>query len=217
MADIVFDKQVEIFELVFADIDQTLSDIAQNDFAHESHPLHKLKEKLEQRLRVLTLCGFNSGKYDLNLVRAYLFKWLKQAGHQPSIIKRDNNYLMISTNKFRFLDISDFIVVGHSYEYYLKAFDVPDSKGFFPYEWFDSAKKLKESSLPPHFSFFFFFFFFFLTLTGNNISDDQYIECLSVWKRENMQTFQDLLIYYNNKICDWIPSRYERTKRFLPS
>ena len=128
MVDVVFDKQMEIFEPVFVDIDQTLSDITQNDFAHESHPLHKLKEKLEQRVRVLTLCGFNSGKYDLSLVRAYLFKWLKQAGYQPSIIKRDNNYLMISTNKFRFLDISNFIAVGHSYEYYLKAFDVPDSK-----------------------------------------------------------------------------------------
>ena len=75
MAD-VFDKRMESFEPVFADIDQILSDIAQNDFAHESHPLHKLKEKLEQRLRV-PLCGFNGGKYDLNLVRAYSFKWLK--------------------------------------------------------------------------------------------------------------------------------------------
>ena len=54
MADVVFDKQMEIFEPVFADIDQTLSDITQNDFAHESHPLHKLKEKLAQCLRVLT-------------------------------------------------------------------------------------------------------------------------------------------------------------------
>ena len=54
MVDVVFDKQMETFEPVFADIDQTLSDITQNDFAHESHPLHKLKEKLAQCLRVLT-------------------------------------------------------------------------------------------------------------------------------------------------------------------
>ena len=40
MGDVVFDKQMEIFEPVFADVDQTLSDIAQNDFVHESHPLH---------------------------------------------------------------------------------------------------------------------------------------------------------------------------------
>ena len=31
MADVVFDKRMESFEPVFADIDQTLSDIAQND------------------------------------------------------------------------------------------------------------------------------------------------------------------------------------------
>ena len=164
MADVVFDKQMEIFEPVFADIDQKLSDITQNDFAHESHPLHKLKEKLEQRLRFLTLRGFNSGKYDLNLVRAYLFKLLKQAGYQPSIIKRDDNYLMISTNKFRFLAISNFIAVGHSYESYLKAFDVPDSKGCFPYEWFNSAEKLKEFPLPSHSAFFVLYFSFLDTL-----------------------------------------------------
>ena len=114
---------------------------------------------------------------------------------------------MISTNKFRFLAISNFIAVGHSYESYLKAFDVPDSKGCFPYEWFESAEKLKESSLPPHSAFF-------PTLTRNNISDEQYGECLSVWKRENMQTFQDFLIYYNNKRCDWISSRYQQRDFF---
>ena len=175
---------------MFADIDQTWSDIAQNDFAHEYHPLHKLKEKLEQRLRVLTLRGFNSGKYDLNLVRAYLFKWLNQAGYQPSVIKRDDNYLMIFTSKFRFLDISNFTAVGHTYESYLKAFDVPDSKGCFPYEWFDSAEKLKESSLPPH-SAFFFRHSQETTFSMNNTEN----ACLSA----NVKTFQDFLIYYNKR------------------
>ena len=135
------------FEPVFADIEQKLFDIAAHDSAHESHPLHKLKEKLAERLKVLTLCGFNSGKYDLNLVRTYLFKWLKQKGYQPSVIKRDNSYLLLATSKFRVLDISNFIAAGHSYESYLRAYEVEESKGCFPYEWFDSAEN---SSTPPY-------------------------------------------------------------------
>ena len=203
---------------MFADIDQTLSSIAQNDFAHESHPLHKLKEKPEQRLCVLTLRGFNSGRYDLDLVRAYLFKWLNQAGYQPSIIKRDDNYLMIPTSKFRFLDISNFTAVGHSYESYLKAFDVPDSKGCFPYKWFDSAEKLKEFPLPSHSAvfFFFFFFLFFSTLTGKKIrcTVQRMPVCLQTLKHAHVSRFSDLL---QQNICDWISSRCPQTKRFPPS
>ena len=45
MADAVYERQIMTFEPVFADIEQKLSDIAAHDSAHESHPLHKLKEK----------------------------------------------------------------------------------------------------------------------------------------------------------------------------
>ena len=94
---------------------------------------------------------------------------------------------MISTNKFRFLDISNFITVGHSYQSYLKAFDVPDSKRCFPYEWFDSAEKLKESSL--HSAFF------------SDTHRKQHFRwtiqrmpvCLETWKRANVLRFSDLL------------------------
>ena len=69
MTDAVCEHQMRTFQPVFVD-----TDITAHDSAHESHPLHKLKEKLTERLKVITLCGFNSGKYDLNFVRTYLFK-----------------------------------------------------------------------------------------------------------------------------------------------
>ena len=192
MADAVYEHQMMTFEPVFADIEQKLFDIAAHDSAHESHPLHKLKEKLAERLKVLTLCGFNCGKYDLNLVRTYLFKWLKQKGYQPSVIKRDNSYLLLATSKFRVLDISNFIAAGHSYESYLRAYEVEESKGCFPYEWFDSAEKLEHTTLPPHKAFY-------STLKAQNINAEKYQECLAVWKKEHMNTFRDFLVYYNNK------------------
>ena len=76
MADAVCEHQMKTFQPVFVDIEKKkkLSDIAAHDSAHESHPLHKLKEKLIERLKAITLCGFNSGKYDLNFFRTYLFK-----------------------------------------------------------------------------------------------------------------------------------------------
>ena len=141
---------------------------------------------------MLTLCGFNCGKYDLNLVKTYLFKWLKQKGYQPFVIKRDNSYLLLATSKFRFLDISNFIAAGHSYESYLRAYEVEESKGCFPYEWFDSAEKLEHTTLPPHKAFY-------STLKAQNISAEKYQECLAVWKKEHMNTFRYFLVYYNNK------------------
>ena len=85
-----------------------------------------------------------------------------------------------------------FIASGHSYESYLRAYEVEESKGCFPYEWFDSAKKLEHTTLPPHKAFY-------STLKAQNINAEKYQECLAVWKKEHMNTFRDFLVYYNNK------------------
>ena len=52
---------------------------------------------------------------------------------------------------------------GFSYDKFLKAYECPQTKGFFPYEWMDSLEKLEHSSLPPHEAFY-------STLTNKNIS-----------------------------------------------
>ena len=47
------------------------------------------------------------------------------------VVKRNNEFMCISTHKLRFLDISDFIAPGFSYGKYLAAYDIKEQKGFF--------------------------------------------------------------------------------------
>ncbi len=48
----------------------------------------------------------------------------------------------MSTDKFRFFDMTQFLAPGSSYSKYLKAFHVEESKTYLPYEWLDSVDKL---------------------------------------------------------------------------
>ena len=113
------------------------------------------QEELRQRFygycRQLTVLGFNSAVYDMNLLKSTLFSRLgfgteMEDGH----IKRSNSYTAVSTKEFRFLDISNYLAPGSSYAPFLKACDVPVSKSFFPYEWFDDVSKLEHPCLPPY-------------------------------------------------------------------
>ena len=57
--------------------------------------------------------------------------------------------MCLSDKKFRFLDtcISNFLAPGCSYSKFLKAFQIPESKFYFPYEWFDDKAKLNWTHL----------------------------------------------------------------------
>ena len=63
-------------------------------------------------------------------------------------------------------------------------------KGFFPYEYLDSIKKLKDPNLPPQKAFF-------SKLTGNGITKKNYNHALNVWETFDMKTFKDYLKLYN--------------------
>lgn len=55
----------------------------------------------------------------------------------------------------------------------------------------DALDKLEETSLPPHEAFY-------SSLKNTNISDKEYAYCEQVWEENEMQTFKDFLIWYNN-------------------
>jgi len=73
----------------------------------------------------------------------------------------------------------------------LKAYSIPESKGFFLYNFFTSLEKLNCPSLPPHNAFS-------STLKNANISEKEYEQCQKIWIEKNMKTLKDFLIYYNN-------------------
>ena len=111
---------------------------------HFTMKLIDLRKLVIRYISQLPVIGFNSGKYDIYLIRQHLLLTLFEISgdEDVSCIKRNNTYLMLSSPNFKFLDISNYLAPGFSYSQFLKAYGCNIKKGFFPYEWFDSYEKL---------------------------------------------------------------------------
>ena len=57
--------------------------------------------------------GFNSGKYDLNLVKEYFIRTLSNM-NDVTVTKKDNSYMFLTTPMFKFLDIKNYLAPGLS-------------------------------------------------------------------------------------------------------
>ena len=155
-------------------------------------PGEKLQEELEHYLEELPVIGFNSSRYDINVIKKHLYNTLKQAGDPVEmVIKRGGSYMSLQTKKLKFLDISNYLAPGYSYAKFLKAYECPHTKGFFPYEYMTDLNKLDETALPPHAAFF-------STLKGENISEEDYRYCQRIWRDGGMTTLRQFLEWYNN-------------------
>ena len=62
---------------------------------------------------------------------------------QPFTIKDGRRYKVIKTKDFIFLDQMNYCAAATSLESFIKAYDVGEQKGHFPYEWFDDYSKLE--------------------------------------------------------------------------
>ena len=129
--------------------------------------LNELAEKLNAYTQELPVLGFNSGKYDLNAVKEFLFPYLIKTQPVKFTVKRNSNHMCLKTNSLKFLDITNYLAPGFSYDQFLKAYECEQTKGFFPYEWIDSLDKLEETLLPPHAAFY-------SSLKNQNITKDDY-------------------------------------------
>ena len=98
---------------------------------------------------------------------------------------------MVETRRLCFLDITNFIAPGFSYERYLKAYGCELTKGYFPYERTGSLEKLRCTSLLSQ-------EVSYSQLKGTGLTDEEYALCRRVWREKNMHTFADFLAWYNN-------------------
>ena len=101
----------------------------------KTNPYKTLIGQLLGWLHQLPVIGFNSGKYDLNVIKqffvAYLLKPSKQDKDEDIdeedddddetqfVIKRQNTFMCFSTKKLKFLDIVNYLAPGFSYDKYL--------------------------------------------------------------------------------------------------
>ena len=155
--------------------------------------IERLISQLESFVSVVPVVGFNSKRYDLNILKAPLMKVLSSRDDSSVgfVVKQLNCMTCVDTDKFRFLDICNYIAPGFTYGKYLKAYGCQEAKGFFPYEWFDSLEKLNYKSLPPKSAFD-------SKLKDTKMSDTDYAYCRSVWTELSMSSFRDFLRWYNN-------------------
>ena len=156
----------------------------------KTNPYKTLENQLQVWLHQLPVVGFNSGRYDLNAIKKFFVPLLIH--NNAAVIKRQNTYMCLSTDKLKFVDICNYLAPGVSYDKYLKAYGCELQKGHFPYEYMDDLQKLEDRVLPPQSAFF-------SRLKNEGISNDDYALCQAVWRDNGMETLREYLIWYNNR------------------
>ena len=127
---------LQTFDVIFEQLDELMEAMRNNESMEQSREykhIKKVKAQLDEYLKELPVLGFNSGKYDINIINPVLQK----TDPLKFIIKRTGTYMALKTEKLKFLDISNYLTPGYSYAKFLKAYDCVSTKGFFPYEWID--------------------------------------------------------------------------------
>ena len=197
----------------------------------QKNQLIDLKQHLERYVKTLPVFGFNSGRYDLILIKSYLIpNLIRDKEQETSVIKKANDFIFFKFGDVQFLDIMKFLGGATTLDSFQKAYKARETKGFFPYEWFDNPGKLDFPELPPYEAFF-------SKLRNNNPLDKDFIDyeklrksgfdeqqalkelqiktvpssgldnynyLQETWKKNGMTVFRDFLKWYNNR--DVVPT-----------
>ena len=184
------------------------------------------------------MLGFNSAKYDLNLLKSYLIPWLRadvdpdKEGEKEDIdinvIKKGSMYTQIGARRFKFLNICNYLAGGFSHSAFLEAYKIPESKSYITYEWFDHPSKLDYPCLPPYESFY-------SELKQRNVlvmrdkydddddendvidkelGADRYHQLQDIWQEQHMTRFHDFLQYYKNLDVGPFVKAFEKMQKF---
>ena len=190
-----------------------------------------LQEHLERYCNVSPIFGFNSAKYDLNLIKSYLLPFIvNERNIEPTVIRKANQFISFKFGVTQLLDIMNFFGGATSLDSFLKAYKTSETKGFFPYERFDHPDKMQNPELPPYDAFY-------SKLRSCNSLETEYTDCVNllksgltteqaviklklskppptgienyhylqqIWKQEQMSSFMDFLRWYNNR--DVVPT-----------
>ena len=134
--------------------------------------------------------GFNSGRYDINIIKEYFVENLTSLS-DVNVAKKENSYMFLSTPNFKFLDIKSYLAPGLSYDAWCRAYGCELQKLSFPYEWFDSFKKLNHIGPVKYEEFY-------SSLKGGiTISQEKYQNFCDEFHKRGCVTMKDWLKEYN--------------------
>ena len=176
----------------------------QRKIAEEVNSLYPLPESKDDRVQLpynvrnlwgnwvnqVPVFGFNSGSYDINMIKEYFVKDLAEISN-VNVAKKENSYMFLSTPIFKFLDIKSYLAPGLSYDAWCRAYGCELQKLVFPYEWFDSFDKLNHKGPVKYEDFF-------SSLKGGiTISQEQYQNFCEEFHKRGCVTMEDWLKEYN--------------------
>ena len=150
------------------------------------------RKKIEEWCDQVPVLGFNSGTYDLNLIKKYFAEKLADTTNKVRVAKNGNKIMFLLTSGFRFLDIINYLGPGVSYDKWIKAYGCKAPKSWLPYEWFDRPEKLDYPELPdyPH---------WYSKLKNEfTLKLSEWKACKETFREKGMKTFKDWVRYYNN-------------------
>ena len=154
--------------------------------------------------------GFNSGRYDINMIKEYFVKNLAIIS-DVNVAKKENSYMFLSKSNFKFLDIKNYLAPGLSYDAWCRAYGCELQKLAFPYEWFDSFDKLNHKGPVKYEEFY-------SSLKGGiTISQEEYQNFRDEFRKRGCETMKDWLKEYNlADVKPFIEALEKTRKQYYP-
>ena len=165
----------------------------------DQSPLQKLKEDLLDWISQIPVIAFNGCNYDINVIKEFLLPRLaREYGIENiNVLKKQSNYLCISTPRFRFIDMKNFLPPTFNLDTFIKSFKAEQQKGVFPYEAVQSVADLERTYCPRIEEFHSEF-------RNSDITLEEWeTKVHRVWNENGMRTWKDFLVHYN--LSDVVP------------
>ena len=106
-----------------------------------------------QWCRQIPVMGFNSGSYDLNMIKKHFVTKIT-GENEVKVASKQIKIMFMSTPNFKFLDIMNYVAPGTSYDKWVKTHGAELAKSWLPYEWFGTVEKLDYPELPAYWHFY---------------------------------------------------------------
>ena len=111
------------------------------------------------------------------------------------VAKKENDYMFLTTSKFKFLDVKNYIGPGLSYDARCKSMGCRLQKLMFPNEWLDSYERLSYVGPVSYEGFY--------SSIKSTIARDEYEQFLKLFKENDCTTMGNWLRVYN--VADVVP------------
>ena len=159
-----------------------------------------MKEQWRQWFNQFPVNGFNSGRYDLHMVKEYFVKEISynkgnKCNEDMFAAAKGNDYIFLTTSKLKFLDVKNYIGPCLSYDAWCKSMSSRLRKLIFPCEWLDSYKKLSHVGPVSYEGFY--------SSLKSTITKDEFEQLLKLFKENDCTTMGDWLQEYN--VADVVP------------